>query len=305
MYLLYLDASGSPEIADTVHPNFVLLGLSIHEGNWFALENRVAALKAKYEFPGIPLELHCLSICSSIYEQDEIPGFNDLSRTERRTEVLALREQKLAKKTSAERENARRRYRETEAVIHLSRAERSRLYEEALDLVGSHQEIRLFGEIVNKEHLFRATGKRNAVGPAFEQVLSRFDALLQVFARSGSNFVNNGVAVVDNDPHSDLMRDLTIMFRASGHRWGSLQHVIETPFFVDSKIVSGIQLADVCGYALRRYIAKANRAGSHEEKQFLRIFHKFDRAGAKLHGLRHYCPPRTCDCKVCQERGHA
>ena len=96
-----------------------------------------------------------------------------------------------------------------------------------------------------------------------------------------------------------------MMFRSSGHRWGSLQHVIETPFFVDSKIVSGIQLADVCGYALRRYIAKANRVGSHEERQLLRIFHKFDRAGPRLHGLRHYCPAHSCDCMVCQERGHA
>lgn len=134
---------------------------------------------------------------------------------------------------------------------------------------------------------------------------SRFDALFQFLARSGSGPVNNGITVVDHDPHSSLMRDLTVMFRARGHRWGALQHVIETPFFVDSETVSGIQLADVCGYALRRYVGKAGRAGSDEEKQFMRIFHKFDRAGSKLHGLRHYCPPRTCDCLVCQERGHA
>jgi hypothetical protein len=169
-------------------------------------------------------------------------------------------------------------------------------------LVGSHNEIRLFAEVVNKEHLLKSTGKQNAVGPAFEQVISRFDALLQFFARSS---VNNGIAVIDNDPNSELLRDLALAFRASGHRWGSLEHVIETPFFVDSKTVSGIQLADICAYAVRRYVDKPNRAGSHEEKQFLRIFPKFDRAGKKLHGLRHYCAPHTCDCMVCQERGHA
>jgi hypothetical protein len=64
------------------------------------------------------------------------------------------------------------------------------------------------------------------------------------------------------------------------------------------------QLADICGYALRRYVEKANRAGSHEEKQFSRIFHKFDRAGVKLHGLRHYCAAGSCDCMICGERGH-
>lgn len=305
MYLLYLDGSGTPDVGDSSHANFVLLGLSIHEGNWFALEKRGAALKEKYEYPGIPLELHALAICSSIREQDEVPGFSDLSRENRRAQVLALRQQKLSKKTSTERENARRRYRETEAVIHLSRLQRSSLYEEVLDLVGSHQELRLFAEVVNKEHLLKKTGKHNAVGVAFEQVLSRFDALLQIFARNGQNGVNNGVAVVDNDPHSDLMHDLTLRFRERGHQWGTLQHVIETPFFVDSKAVSAIQLADICAYALRRYVAKPDRLGSHEEKQFLRIFHKFDRSGTKLHGLRHYCPSHACDCMVCQERGHA
>lgn len=304
MYLLYLDASGTPGVGDTAHGNFVLLGVSFHEGNWFALERRVAALKAKYEFPGVPLELHCLAICSSINEQKEVPDFESLPHAARRAEVLALREKKLAAKAPEQRATARTRYRETEAVIHLSRGERSRLYEDALDLVGTHQEIRLFAEVVNKQHLLRASGVSNAVGPAFEQVLSRFDVFLQVLARSPSR-VNNGIAVVDNDPDSDLMRDLTTMFRVRGHRWGALQHVIETPFFVDSKLVSGIQLADVCAYALRRYVAKVDRAGSHEEKQFLRIVHKFDRAGDKLHGLRHYCPARSSDCMICQERGHA
>ena len=125
VYLLYLDASGTPDVADGAHANFVLLGLSIHEGNWFALEKRVAALKARYEFPDIPLELHCLSICNSISEQDEISGFEGLARPERRARVLGLRQQKLAGKVGSKRKNARRRYRETEAVVHLSHLERS------------------------------------------------------------------------------------------------------------------------------------------------------------------------------------
>jgi hypothetical protein len=305
MYLLYLDGSGSPSVADLNHRSFVLLGLAVHEGNWFALEKRVSVLKARYEFPGMPLELHAKDICCSIDEQAEIVGFESMSRVRRRAEVLALREAKLAKKSPEARQGARKRYRDTEGVVHLSRAERSQLYEDVLELVGSHDEIRLFAEVVNKEHLLRSTGRQNAIGPAFEQVLSRFDALLQFFARSGSGQVNNGLAVVDADPSSDLMRDLTVAFRQTGHHWGILQHVIEAPFFVDSKTVSGIQLADICAYAVRRYVDKANRAGSHEEKQFLRIFHKFDRGGRQLHGLRHYCAAHSCDCIVCQERGHA
>ena len=303
VYLLYLDGSGAASVSDTAHRSFVLLGLSLPEGNWFALEKRVAALKAKYQFSAVPLELHAKDVCVSIPEQDEIPGFDDLSYADRRAQVLARREAKLVKK-AGDRQNARAKYRGTEPVIHLSRAQRSQLYQDALDLVGSHAEIRLFAEVVNKEYLLKKTGKMNAVASAFEQVLSRFDMFLQFVARANTT-AHNGIAVVDVDPHSDLMRDLTIVFRADGHSWGQLQHVIESPFFVDSKIVSGIQLADMCAYATRRYADKVPRSGSHEEKQFLRIFHKFDRGGGKLHGLRHYCAPGSCDCAICQERGHA
>lgn len=303
MFLLYLDGSGVPTIGQNTS-TFALLGLSLHEGNWFALEKRVAGLKQRFEYPGIPLELHAKDICCSIAEQDEIPGFDAMSRDDRRSAVVARRAAKLAALSGEKRENARRRAAGTEPVLHLTRHERSTLYEAALDLVGSHKEIRLFAEVVDKAHLLRATGKRSSVAGAFEQVISRFDAYLQFLARSDASGLNNGIAVVDVDPNSELMRDLTVIFRARGHRWGQLQHVIETPFFVDSKTVSGIQLADICGYALRRYVEKANRAGSHEEKQFSRIFHKFDRAGVKLHGLRHYCAAGSCDCMICGERGH-
>jgi hypothetical protein len=54
MYLLYFDASGTPDLADSAQPTFVLLGLTMHEGNWFALEKRVAGLERLYQFPGVP-----------------------------------------------------------------------------------------------------------------------------------------------------------------------------------------------------------------------------------------------------------
>jgi hypothetical protein len=40
-------------------------------------------------------------------------------------------------------------------------------------------------------------------------------------------------------------------------------------------------------------------------KQFMRIFHLFDRGAAKLHGLRHYTQGGTCACLICKERGHS
>lgn len=258
MYLLYLDASGTADLSDTSQTVYVLLGLSLHEGNWFALENRVKTLKQRYMLPGVPLELHAAEICRSIREQELIQDFDQLDRPTRRAQVLTLRAQRNRSLT------------DSDGCLHLTRAERTRLYEETLDLVGSHEQIRLFAEVVDKPYLFRVTGKRHTAGHAFEQVVSRFDTMLQVFD-GASNRVNNGIIVADVDPSSDLMRTLTETFRTQGHSWGSLQHVIDTPFFVDSKIVSGIQLADMCAYAVRRYVERWQQ-GPHEQTNFMRIF---------------------------------
>jgi hypothetical protein len=293
VFLLYLDASGTSHLEDVDQKHYVLLGVAVHEGNWFALERRVRALKARYECPGIPLELHAADICCSIVEQDRIPDFARMDWPTRRAQVRAYR----ATQGSRARRNSN-------GCLHLTRSERTRLFEEALDLVGSHAELRLFAEVVDKSYLFRETGKRHAVGPAFEQVVSRFDAMLRVFDAAGTRGVNNGLLVADNDQDSELMRNLTELFRAQGHSWGTLDYVIDTPFFVDSRTVSGIQLADICAYAVKRYVGRRGQA-PHEEANFMRIFHRFDRSGTRLHGLRHYCAARSCDCAICVERGHA
>jgi hypothetical protein len=80
---------------------------------------------------------------------------------------------------------------------------------------------------------------------------------------------------------------------------------MDAPFFVASNKFPGIQIGDVCAYALRRYLDKGGALNSHEEKQFLRIFGLFDRDAGKLHGLRHYTQGGTCKCLICRERGHA
>ena len=78
-------------------------------------------------------------------------------------------------------------------------------------------------------------------------------------------------------------------FRRRGHSWGQLRHVIEIPFFASSEDLPGLQLADICSYAVRRYLDRDAVVGSHEERNFQRIFHRFDQDGrGRLHGLRHF-----------------
>ena len=43
-------------------------------------------------------------------------------------------------------------------------------------------------------------------------------------------------------------------FHAAGTLWTRVECIIETPMFVDSKLTRMVQIADLCAYALRRYL---------------------------------------------------
>ncbi len=310
MFLLYADASGTPEQQDATK-HYTLTGLCVHEGTWFALNKRIEGLKRRFSFSNQDFELHVKQFAVTIKEQDAIPDFENMSWTDRRAQVLAIRQQKIdAEADPAQKVERRKKYRLTEPFIHLSRRERSTLLEQTLDLVGAHEGIRLFGEAILKAHP-AIVGGQDPVRQAFEQVVTRFDAFLQrrhqwKQQRSPRPSVDNGLLILDED----YSREASIQsqfqaFRQRGHPWGKLYHVIDAPFFASSGLLCGLQLVDVCSYAVRRYLDKKAVVGSHEERNFLRIFHRFDRDNqGKLHGLRHYVPAGTCTCHICHARGH-
>jgi len=63
-----------------------------------------------------------------------------------------------------------------------------------------------------------------------------------------------------------------MQFHRHGAPYGiEIRQIIETPLFVDSQLTSMIQLADVCCYALRRYLE------NNETKLFENIFKRADK----------------------------
>jgi soluble cytochrome b562 len=314
MYLLYLDASGTAELSDhTKH--YVLVGACVHEGTWFALSKRIRGLKKRYAFPGEDFELHTKDFNTVIDGQAEAVGFDEMSFAERRACVVDRQKKKvelLAK--TGEVSKARKlaeEYRRQRSFVHLSRAERSRLYEDALDLIGNHQGITLFAEAVDKTHPAVTGGRIDPTKQAFEQVVSRFDSFLErkrvwrKLSNPRSRRVDTGLIVMDSDyaKEREIERQFRD-FRQRGHPWGKLRHVIETPFFVASEKMEAIQIVDVCAYAVRRYLDKGAIAGSYEEQHVARILLQFDRHDGRLHGIRHYTEARSCMCFFCRERGH-
>jgi hypothetical protein len=119
--------------------------------------------------------------------------------------------------------------------------------------------------------------------------------------------IDYGLLILDQDVATEATIDALFRhFREHGHSFGQLTHVIDVPFFASSGKVGGLQLVDVCSYVVRRYLDTGARPGSHEERQFQKLFPRFDRdTSGKLHGLRHYVRAGDCRCLICQERGHA
>lgn len=313
MFLLYLDASGTPEQQDVNSKHYVWVGVCMHEGSWFGLDKRLQTLQAKYAFPGVPFELHVKQFAVTIKEQEKIPNFEELSRTDRRERVLEVRCQLIdAEQTPEAKRKRRDKYKETDPFVHLSRRERSQLLEDAVDVIAGHEKVKLFGEAIDKSHPQVKGAHIDPVRQAFTQVVARFDKYLQMrhtwkLQGGGRPAPNQGLLILDKDESTEATLHNTFNgFRRHGHVFGEMRHVIDVPFFAPSDRVGGLQLADVGAYVVRRYLDTGAKAGSHEERQFLKLFQRFDRDSyGRLHGLRHYTPSGGCACRICSDRGHA
>ena len=86
-------------------------------------------------------------------------------------------------------------------------------------------------------------------------------------------------------------------FHRTGTSYSRIPNIVETPLFVDSKLTSMVQAADLVCYAVRRFVEK------QETDLFDRLYGAFDRNGGILVGLRHFTGPRACSCKICMDQG--
>jgi len=166
------------------------------------------------------------------------------------------------------------------------------LYRRVLDAVGSHRQgLYLFAEAIDKAALIPGV---DPVEQSFVQVVTRFEGFLK------SRTDEWGLIAADRDEHkAGRLQAMLALFQQEGTVWRDIERVIEAPFFFDSKSSSGVQVTDLCAYALRRYLENKEVDG------FRRIFSKFYRARGKLHGLRHYTRPKSCRCMICKERKFA
>lgn len=166
----------------------------------------------------------------------------------------------------------------------LPRPARTKAIQEVYQVISRAMGLTLFAAVIDKQ-AFR-TKYQNRVDvyrAAFEGISTMFDFFLRRKQRQ-SDRVGRGIVVFDESRPSlgREIRRLLAEFQAGGTKWASLGCIIETAFFFDSRSSRLMQIADFAAYAVYRWY-------EHGDDTYLsQIYKKFDREGAKLHGLKCY-----------------
>ena len=271
MYLCYLDESGVPEIpGNSTH--FVLAGIAVPIERWREADAAISDIMSRYGLAGA--ELHTAWLLRKYLEQSRIAGFESMDWDQRRIQMAKLQvaETHRVRKLGISKRNShlKKIYQHTSPYVHLTLDERQRLALELAETVGSWKWARLFAACIDKSH-FLTTNRTDKVNTA------AFAAILVMFARflkeaemciAAENDTPDavrefGLIIHDNNPTVAAKHTLqmqTIRQQVTSEPDIPLDQIIETPLFVDSSLTRMIQVSDLWGYTLRRYIENGETA---------------------------------------------
>jgi len=294
MYLCYIDESGTPDIpGNTSH--FVLCGIAIPVWNWRDVEREITKVLRPFGLEHV--EFHTAWLMRSYLEQRRIPNFAAMTWAQRRSAVDKERNTNLLNLQKTNKhvlyKQTKKNYKHTLPYVHLTFDERKLAVEGIADCISGWGFARLFAECVDKLHFDKTKANRTIDEQAFEQVISRFETYISKMPPPSANHQNFGLVVHDrNDTvatkHTKMMRD----FHNNGTLWTAINHIVDTPFFVDSSLTRMVQIADVCAWGLRRYCENS------ETTIFQKVFTRADRFFNKTVGVRHYSN-LGCACLIC------
>lgn len=150
----------------------------------------------------------------------------------------------------------------------------------------------LFGAVVDGS--FKDREQR-----AYEEVLNKFDELLTRQAHE-SGVHERGIVIHDRRVVEADVQEWTQAWREVAGRIGKLTHIVDVPFFADSRASRLIQAADFVAWGLFRYYGPAQ-----DDRWIKDLWSRFDAVGSAMHGLIHVHPAfkaSTCPCPPCASR---
>lgn len=297
VYFCYIDESGTAQIPGN-SSHYILCGISIPINQWKLCDSQIFRIKKKYNLENA--EIHTGWILRSYLEQTKITDFEKLSYLDRSVAVKQYRKKELYRLqksgNKALYKQTKKNYKKTENYIHLTYSERVKFIQEIADTIGKWGFSRIFAECIDKSFFDPSLSKSTVDEMALEQLVSRFERYMKNVQNSKPKENIFGALIHDNNEtvskrHTELMK----IFHQRGTLWTSIDHIIETPLFVNSELTSMVQIADLCSYILRRYFENG------ENDLLNRIKNRFDKYQNKIVGVRHYTED-SCECFFCTEK---
>jgi hypothetical protein len=291
--LCYLDESGTTDHSSNTQ-HFVLLGFAFPASCWKQVAQSLALVKSRYGLA--EAEIHTGWLARQYHAQSAITDIEILNREQRRirseTEWKALLFDAQVSKSQKHFLEEKKRFEKSKPYLHLTFEERISVLREILDSLNSMTFVRIFAECIDKSSC-REKQPLELYEQAFLQVVTRFEAFLEAISKPKRTY---GLLIQDNNPTvAARLTKLMKHFHDFGTRYRNIEHIIETPVFVDSQLTGMIQIADVCAFAFRRFFDNG------DTDLFDRIYSRIDRKGNTLVGARHYVQGQQCACRVCSD----
>jgi len=296
MHLCYLDESGTPDTSgNTSH--YVLVGILIPIWHWHNCDRDITNIRLRFGLD--ENEIHTAWLMRPYLEQNKIQNFNSMNYAERRQNIEQYRRGELLRlqrlSNNKPYKQARKNFRHTNAYIHLTFDERKALLRDISQTVSEWGFARIFAECIDKVNFIPSKPPKTISEQALEQVVSGVEAYMK--AISGS-FTHAPLALLIHDNNETVAKKHTALmkkFHREGTVWTDVNHIVETPLFVNSELTGMVQIADLCGYAIRRYLENG------QDELFDLIFARADRRDGRAVGVRHFTKP-GCKCKICNSR---
>lgn len=150
-------------------------------------------------------------------------------------------------------------------ILHGSKAYRKLPKQKRFQLLGDacrlinrmgRTELIAFTIIIEKQWWFNNRPANPIYEYGFEELVNRFDLFLA--RRHATDASTKGMIILDENKTSlvTAIKQALANFQNTGTRWATIHNVIENALFFPSHVSPGVQLADICSYAVLRLIEK-------------------------------------------------
>jgi hypothetical protein len=267
MYLFYFDESGNRNPAPrtterggvVIQDNvYVLTAVSLFERDWPAFDQELSDLK--------------LQLRSKLYRQKGI-SLDTLADCE--VKSTALRVPRVPGKKGY-----------SPFVHNLDDADKTLLAELFLSQLEKHR-MRIFSVVIDKRRLHDHMDPEKMHKKAYELVLERIQQYLREYHRKHS-----GIIVMD-DTQKQLNQSVAMkhaFFQREGNRNMRFRNILEYPFFTDSRLSNGIQLADLCCYNVYRVFRSEQFDYPWFQRMLPFFYHSNQSREERMDGLKVFPP---------------